>query len=109
MLLQCGKKISIRQDSWFAKSLLSLPQIITLTYYWVYRYPAEIVQHELKLGCNHTTTDWFNFAREVCSEILENNGEKIGGPGKTVETNLSLLKGDTTERKGSKEFGCLGV
>ena len=86
---QCGKKISIRQDSWFAKSHLSLSQIIKLTYYWVYRYPAEIVQHELKLGSDHTTTDWFNFAREVCSEILENDCEKIGGPGKTVEIDES--------------------
>ena len=34
---QCGKKISIRQDSWFAKSHLSLSQIIKLTYYWVYK------------------------------------------------------------------------
>lgn len=82
---ECGKKLYIRQGSWFLKSHLTLAQIVKLTYYWVYKYPAELKAHELRLGSDHTTVDWFNFASEVCVEILEQEQETIGGPGKTVE------------------------
>ena len=71
----------------------------------MYRYVAEIVQHELKLGSDHTTTDWFNFAREVCSEILENDCDRRVRQWR--KTNLSLVKENTTEDKGLKEFGCI--
>eukprot|EP00112_Aurelia_sp_Birch-Aquarium-sp1_P014725 Seg3191.4 transcript_id=Seg3191.4/GoldUCD/mRNA.D3Y31 product="putative transposase-like protein" pseudo=true protein_id=Seg3191.4/GoldUCD/D3Y31 len=85
----CGKKMSIRTDSWFSKSHLSLEKIIKLTYYWVYKYPEELVRHELSIASNHTTVDWYNFAREVCFEILEKVSQPIGGPGKTVEIDES--------------------
>ena len=45
--------------------------------------------HELRIGSEHTTVDWYNFAREVCVEILEKHSTKIGGPGKTVEIDES--------------------
>ena len=85
----CGKKSSIRQDSWFSQSHLTLDKIVKLTYYWVYKYPEELVLHELRIGSEHTTVDWYNFAREVCVEILEKHSTKIGGPGKTVEIDES--------------------
>ena len=85
----CGKKTSIRHGSWFSKSHLSLKQIVKLTYYWVYKYPSELVIHELRLGSEHTSVDWYNFAREVCVEILQQDNEKLGGPGKTVEIDES--------------------
>lgn len=85
----CGKKISIRKGSWFEKAHLSLAKIIKLTYYRVYKYPEELMDHELKIGSGHTAVDWYNFAREICVEILGKNSEKIGGPGEVVEIDES--------------------
>ena len=85
----CRKKISIRKNSWFEKSHMSLESILKLTYYWVYKYPEELLMHELKIGSDHTAVDWYNFAREVCVEVLERNSEQIGGPGEIVEIDES--------------------
>ena len=38
---------------------------------------------------SHTTTDWFNFCREVAIDIVINNNQKIGGPDKIVEIDES--------------------
>ena len=100
----CRKKISIRKDSWFMKSHLTIPQIVKLTYFWVYKYPQELVIHELKLGSDHTIVDWYNFAREVCAEILENRSEKIGGPGKHVEIDESKF-GKRKYHRGKRVAG----
>ena len=59
----CRKKTSVRRGSWFSKSHLSLEEIVKLTYYWVHKYPAELVKHKLTLGNEHTAVDWFKFAR----------------------------------------------
>ena len=85
----CGKKMSIRKGSWFAKSHLSLAKITKLTYYWVWKYSEELIRHELKIGSSHTAVDWYNFAREVCVDILETNSEQIGGPGEIIEIDES--------------------
>ena len=85
----CRKKISIRKNSWFKKSHLKLGEILKLTYFLIYKYPQDLVKHELKIGSNHTLVDWYNFAREVCVEILLNRSEQIGGPGKHVEIDES--------------------
>ena len=86
----CGKKVSIRQGSWFSNSNLTLQTIVLLTYFWpwVYRTEQEFVKHEL--GISHTTiVDWYNFSREVCISILEKFSQQIGGPGKVVEIDES--------------------
>ena len=43
----------------------------------------------MRLRSDHTTKDWFNFVRKLCSEILENGSEKLGGTGKAVEIDES--------------------
>lgn len=85
----CNKKTSIRDGSWFAKSHLTLSQIIKLTYYWVYKLPAEFVTRELKIGSEHTLVDWYMFARDVCMNIVQADNEVIGGVGKEVEIDES--------------------
>ncbi len=70
---------------------MSLEKIVKLTYYWVYKYPEELVRHELSAS-THTIVDWYNFARQVCYKILETHSEPIGGPGKTVEIDESKFK-----------------
>ena len=43
---KCKKKLSIREESWFSKSHLVLEQIVKLTYYWVYKCPADFVARD---------------------------------------------------------------
>ena len=99
----CGKKVSIRQGSWFSKSNLSLETIVFLTYFWVYRAEQEFVKHEL--GISHTTiVDWYNFSGEVCISILEVYSRQIGGPGKVVEIDESKF-GKRKFHKGRRVDG----
>lgn len=77
---ECNKKVSIREGSWFSKSSLTLEKLLLITYFWVYRADQEFVQHELEIS--HTTiVDWYNFAREICIQILEKFSQQVGGVG----------------------------
>jgi transposase-like protein len=101
----CNKKKSIRSDSWFAQSHLSIAQIIKFTYYWVYKLPQEFVSIQLGLGSDHTMVDWYNFAREVCISVLEQDSEVIGGPGIVVEIDESKF-GKRKYNRGRRVDGC---
>ena len=86
---RCKCKISIRKDSWFSGSHLSIPQILKLTYFWVYKIPQNFAQQETRIGSNNTLVDWHNFAREVCALILDQDDDQIGGEGEIVELDES--------------------
>ena len=86
---KCTKKLSIREGSWFSKSNLLLEQIVKLTYYWVYKCPADFVNRELRIGSEHTLVDWCYFEREVCVEIIQRDSEQIGVDGKEAEIDES--------------------
>jgi hypothetical protein len=60
------KKMSIREGSWFSKSHILFEQIVKLTYNWIYDLPGDSISQELKLGSEHATDEWKNFAREEC-------------------------------------------
>ena len=85
----CARKISIRRNSWFAGSHLTLQQIMKLTYLWVWRCDQRFIMRECHLGSNTTIVDWCNFAREVCVSVLETDSKPIGGPGTIVEIDES--------------------
>ena len=86
----CKTQHSIRKFSFFSGSHLSLQQILKIVYYWSYKYPLEIVAHESGLTPK-TLVDFFNFCREVCSVVVEEQSEPIaiGGVGKVVEIDES--------------------
>ena len=46
----CGRKFSVRRYSWFSKSHLKMPEILSLTYYWWNNLPLTFIEHELDLG-----------------------------------------------------------
>ena len=73
--------------SWFDNFHLTLKEIVKLTYCCI--TPGRKVRLELKNTCEETVVDWYNFCREVCSEVIENENVKIGGPGKAVEIDES--------------------
>ena len=84
----CGYHHTLRKHSFFSGSKLSLEKILKIVYYWTYQYPQDIVIHETGLS-NHTVIDFFNFCREVCSVIIKEHSEPIGGVGKVVEIDES--------------------
>jgi len=85
---KCAAKTTIRKYSFFAGSHLSLDTIMHLVYYWTYKYTQLIVRHETRLS-RATVVDFFNFCREVCCVVIEEECERIGEPGKVVEIDES--------------------
>ena len=59
---------------------------------------------ELSIGSEHTLMDWYNFAREVCYEIIQRDSEQIGGDGKEVEIDESKF-GKRKNHKGKRVDG----
>ena len=80
--------MSFRKFSFFSSSKLSLSTITEIIYYWTYKLQQDFVIHETGLS-NHTVVDFYNFLREVCSVILQEQSEAIGGPGKIAEIDES--------------------
>ena len=74
----CGNyKCSVRRDSFFAGSHLSIVEITKIIYYWTYQYPQHIVLH-ITGKTKKTVVEFYNFCREVCAVILEQQSEPIG-------------------------------
>ena len=53
----------------------------------------------------HTVCDWYNFCREVCAAILEEESTQLGGPGEVVEVDESKFG----KRKYNRERRVDGV
>ena len=90
----CNGMASIRQNSWFSGSRLSIEKVLALTYAWAHNFTSSQAVHETSLGDEQTSTetvvDWYHYCREVCAErIMKHHAEAIGGPGTTVEIDES--------------------
>jgi len=59
-----------------------------LVYYWTYKYTQLIVRHKTRLS-RPTVVDFYNFCWEVCCVVIEEECERIGGPGNVVEIDES--------------------
>lgn len=76
----CKNKKSIREGSWFAKSHLSLYQIVIIVYCWAHDFPQKDIAREANwINSDTTLVDWCNFCRELCEQWLEENPMEIGG------------------------------
>ena len=73
----------------FSASHLEYGTILSLIYCWIQGYSEERIKHELDIGSDHTTVDWFQFCRDTCVEILLIDNKKIGGKGHNVEIDES--------------------
>ncbi len=96
-------EISIRKDSWFEKSNLTLEEIVKLTYWWCRGVSQEDIRHEVNVS-EHTAVDWDSFCRESCEVTLLERENKIGGPGKTVQIDESKF-GKRKYHRGHKVEG----
>ena len=81
---------SMRQNSWFSGSRLSIEKVLALTYAWAHKFITTQAVHETSLDDESTSTetviDWYNYCREVCADrIMNHHAGQIGGPSMTVE------------------------
>lgn len=79
---------SIRKDSWFQKSNLTLEEQLKITYWWCCELNQKQIRHELGISGN-TGVDWDSYCREICEVNLLENGEMLGGEGKEVQIDES--------------------
>lgn len=79
---------TVRADSWFENSNLSLAEMVEITYWWTRDVPQTQMRHELELSCN-TSVDWYNYCREICEVTLLESKDQLGGEGKTVQIDES--------------------
>ena len=95
--------MSIRRDSWFEKSNLSLEEIVKLTYWWCRGLEQDVIRHGVNIS-EHTAVDWDSFCRQTCEVTLLEKEEKIGGPAKTVQIDESKF-GKRKYHRGHKVEG----
>ncbi|KAK9744526.1 ISXO2-like transposase domain [Popillia japonica] len=84
----CGTRVALRTGTFFARSKLSLQQILGFVNLWVRCVPQTFICDELKLS-QRTAVDWASFCREVCLEFFMYKPTKLGGPGIVVEIDES--------------------
>ena len=91
---KCNCKKSIRTNSWFGGSHLTL-----------YKHPQSFVEEELRIGSCTTLVDWYSFAREVCLQIAISHNKQIGGDGVLLEIDESKF-GKRKYNRGRRVDGC---
>jgi transposase-like protein len=85
-----NKKLSIRLGSFFEKSKLSLPTLVLFIYLWSRGMSLLQIQTECEIS-EKTSIDWARFCRDIIMEHFANSNEIIGGLGRIVEIDESLV------------------
>lgn len=71
---------------------MTLQTLIRFTYLWCFDQAThKNLERELKITSRHTIVDWKNFHRDVCAQHFDRNAIIIGGPGKIVEIDETLV------------------
>ena len=65
-----------------------MAEILEITYSFSHDWQQLQLTHETGIS-GRTAVDWYQFSREVTTEILLNRSEKLGGEGKIVEIDES--------------------
>ena len=68
----CDGMASMRRNSWFSGSKLSIEKALALTYAWAHKFSNTQAVHECSLDeettSAETVVDWYNYCREVCAD-----------------------------------------
>ena len=86
----CRATTSVRKGSFFERSHVPLKSLLDFLYYWSIELPNVEIQHQLGID-EKTVTDWTNMVREVCSTELLRNPVMLGGPGRIVAVDETLV------------------
>jgi transposase-like protein len=81
---------SIRENTWFERSNLTIEEIIKFTYWWSTNMPQHQIITQLRISTK-TAVDWCMFCREICEVIIERESQQIGGKGKRVQIDESKV------------------
>ena len=81
-------KLSLRTDTFFEKSNMTIEEILQIVYLWVHGHSQQNIQHEVGISSS-TDVDWASFCCEVCEVSVMRNSEKIGTQGIVVEIDES--------------------
>ena len=90
---KCRSEKSIRANTFFSKSKLSMAKIIEVIYFWCMDYTVKQACHELEVDKN-TIIDWYRFCRDLVYAYFNSvqiSEEKIGGPGRIIEIDESVF------------------
>lgn len=81
-------RISMRTDSFFADSKLTIRDILRIIYYWSRQVKLQEIEHETGISRN-ALIDWIKLIREVCGTWLLDHPIAIGGEGRTIAVDES--------------------
>lgn len=68
---------SIRENTWFEKSNMSLEEVLKCTYWWSIGLTQDQIMLQLRISSS-TVVDWCMFCREVCEVLIEKESQTIG-------------------------------
>lgn len=88
---KCHKTHSILYGSIFYGSKIPMSKVLYLLYFWVNEYSYSAASHEVDININ-TVTYYFTLFRNACdSFIISSSIQQIGGQGKTVQIDETLM------------------
>ncbi|KAI6210327.1 DDE-Tnp-IS1595 domain-containing protein [Aphelenchoides besseyi] len=93
---------SVRKNTWFAKSSLTLPVILKIVVVWALKMSNAHIADSLKVSA-HTIVDYKNFCRDICAWANDRIG-MLGGGEVVVECDESAIGIPKYHRGAAKEI-----
>jgi len=86
----CRNRTSLQLDSFLDGAHVPLAKLLSLLYFCA--SGTGVTQTVHHLGCSsETVVQWYQYFRDICLWKLLNTPVKLGGPGKTVEIDESVM------------------
>lgn len=89
----CHTKISVRSKTWFYDSKMYVSELFKFCYLYWHNYKQSDIIRELGIS-NKTSVKYGKFCRKIAIDLatIDPSSEKIGGPGKEVEIDESVME-----------------
>ena len=87
----CRKYVSVRKGSFFEGSHLDLGTVLKIIYYYSFDVGNQRFFENVLLISSKTIVDWKNFIRDVYSNYIIENSQRVGGDGVIVQVDESKL------------------
>jgi hypothetical protein len=86
----CRRSKSIRENSFFANTKLTLYNCMLLLHLWSNEFTEKLILNQFSFA-TQTVVDWANYCRELCVIYFDNQNDKIGGVGTIVELDETVI------------------